>query len=201
MSFAEGVHPEAALALGYAFFLVLVALGIEIVARFSHRHVRESKTVGFRFDSEVHAWQCPRGNFLWLYEINEQSQLARYRAEARHCNHCDIKHTCTDSDEGRELTYSFEDWAESEMGRFHRGFCLMLIVLAGFMLAVALGRHWHGRIEPPTLGLTLLLAALASLRVWGRLRGQFTPESQQPGRESAAPKAFRVIHSPSGRRL
>lgn len=182
MSFAEGAHPEAALALGYALFLMFVALGIEIVARFSHRHVRQSKTAGFRFDSQARAWRCPTGNLLWLFKIDQQSRLVRYRAEARHCNRCDIKHTCTDSDEGRELTHSFEGWAESEMGRFHRGFCLMLIVLAGFVLAVALGRHWHGGIEPAALGATLLLVVLASMRVWGRLREPATPEARQaPG--------------------
>jgi hypothetical protein len=182
VSFAEGAHPEAALALGYALFLMFVALGIEIVARFSHRHVRQSKTAGFRFDSQARAWRCPTGNLLWLFKIDQQSRLVRYRAEARHCNRCDIKHTCTDSDEGRELTHSFEGWAESEMGRFHRGFCLMLIVLAGFVLAVALGRHWHGGIEPAALGATLLLVVLASMRVWGRLREPATPEARQaPG--------------------
>lgn len=170
MSFLEAIHPESVLALGYAFFLLFVALGIEVVARFSHHRVRHSKTVGFRFDSDMRAWQCPQGNFLWLYEVDQQSQLIRYRAEARHCNRCDIKHSCTDSDDGRELTHSFEGWAESEMGRFHRGFCLMLIVLAGFILAVALMRHWHGTVEPAVLGVTALLAVLASLRVWERLR-------------------------------
>lgn len=180
MTGREDLHLEAVLALGYAFFLLLVALGIEVAARLSHRRVRYAKTVGFRFQPQMRAWQCPEGNFLWLHEIDHDAQRVRYRAEARHCNQCGIKHTCTDSDEGRELTYSFEDWAGSEMSRFHRGFCLMLIVLAGFMLAVGLARHLHGGIEQVLLGASLLLAVGASLRVWSRLRAPDSREMWPP---------------------
>lgn len=209
MSFAEGVHTEAALALGYSFFLLLVAMGVEIAARYSHRRIRHSKTVGFRFDSDARAWQCPQGNFLWLYQVDHDSRLVRYRAEAHHCNRCDIKHTCTDSDEGRELTHSFEDWAESEMARFHRGFCLMLIVLAGFVLAVTLARHWHGTLEPTLLGVTGVLVVLVSFRVWERLRGPRdhpamqpqTPSGPEPLHETsaAAHESFRIVRNYSGR--
>jgi len=198
MSFADGVHPETALALGYALFLVLAALGVEIVARFSHHRLRHAKTAGFRFDSEARAWQCPQGNFLWLYEVDQKSRLVRYRAEARHCNRCEIKHTCTDSDDGRELTHSFEAWAESEMGRFHRGFCLMLVVLAGFVLAVALARHWHGTVEPAVLGAMAVLVVFASLRVWERLRDH--PETQRAApAATAAHESFKTVRNYSGR--
>jgi hypothetical protein len=201
MSFLDAVHAETELALGYALFLLLVALGIEVVARFSHHRLRHSKTAGFRFDSGMSAWQCPQGNFLWLYEVDQQSRLVRYRAEARHCNRCDIKHTCTDSDEGRELTHSFESWTESEMSRFHRGFCLMLLVLAGFVLAVTLVRHWHGTVEPTVLGTTGLLVVMASLRVWERLRKQpdhaaaHLPASLAPGTR----EPFRIVRNYSAR--
>jgi hypothetical protein len=201
MSFLEAVHPETELALGYALFLLLVALGIEVVARFSHHRLRHSKTAGFRFDSGVRAWQCPQGNFLWLYEVDAQSRLVRYRAEARHCNRCDIKHTCTDSDDGRELTHSFEDWAESEMSRFHRGLCLMLLVLAGFVLAVALARHWHGTLEPTVLATTGLLVVFAALRVWERLRkppGQAGTPLAAPFKP-AAHEPFKIIRNYSAR--
>ncbi len=201
MGFLDAVHAETELALGYALFLLLAALGIEVVARFSHHRLRHSKTAGFRFDSGVSAWQCPQGNFLWLYEVDQQSRLVRYRAEARHCNRCDIKHTCTDSDEGRELTHSFESWTESEMSRFHRGFCLMLLVLAGFVLAVTLVRHWHGTVEPTVLVPTELLVIFASLRVWERLReprdGDGTPPATPP--PSPAHEPFRIVKSYSGR--
>jgi hypothetical protein len=202
MSFAGGVHPEAALALGYALFLLLSALGIEVVARFSHHRLRNSKTAGFRFDSEARAWQCPQGKFLWLYQLDQQSRLVRYRAEARHCNRCGIKHTCTDSDEGRELTHSFEDWAESEMARFHRGFSLMLIVLAGFVLAVTLTRHWHGGVEPAALGLTALLVVFACLRVAERLRARsddFAAHAAMLPDSPAARQPFKIVRNYSAR--
>ena len=82
MTFVDAIHPEAVLALGYALFLLLSALGIEVVARFSHRRLRNSKTAGFRFDSEARAWQCPQGNFLWLYQVDQVIAFARSRLPA-----------------------------------------------------------------------------------------------------------------------
>ena len=137
------IHLEVTLAVGYVAFLLMLVLGIELFAWFSQRGVQRTKTVGFQYHPHLSAWQCSEGNFLWLEGFDKEKRRARYRAKAQICNNCSVKHTCTDSDEGRELLDPLAHWTATEIGHFHYGIALTLLVLAGFFLAVGIVRHPH----------------------------------------------------------
>jgi hypothetical protein len=101
------------------------------------------------------------------------------------CNACPIKADCTDSDRGRQVTRALDPWPHSEAGRFHRGVCVVLVVLAAVVAGVALIRS-----DGP--GEMVLLAAVlaASIAIAGRLLAAFrrtpagfpnTPENAPSG--------------------
>ena len=137
----SGLSPEVLLAAGYAVFLALVALVLELLARHSHRRAHQYRTVGFHYDWHSDAWQCPTGE--WLVRIEPETlndKTIRYRAAAHICNACVLKKECTDSDEGREIQ-TLRPWLESELGRFHRGISMALLLLATMILAIAMVRN------------------------------------------------------------
>ena len=71
---------------------------------------------------------------------------------------------CTDSDTGRELERTIEDWPRSEITRFYRVLALMLVVLATFIGSVGLVRN-HEPAGLVALGGGLVLAARAGQRM------------------------------------
>ena len=134
-------HLETLLAMGYALLLLVIAAGLEIMGRHSHRRAGEYHNRGFRFHKHADRWECPQGVRLERAEIDIELRVIRYRASAQTCNGCPIKAQCTDSDSGRELSVSLDPWLSSAIGRFHRGISLALLILAGLIMAVALVRH------------------------------------------------------------
>ena len=76
------------------------------------------------------------------------------------CNTCPSKKNCTDSDSGREIRRSRLPWPHSEVGRFHRGLSLTLVLLAGLIILVEAPRH-HQPAELIVLG--ALLAAVTAV--------------------------------------
>ncbi|HET9939594.1 MAG TPA: hypothetical protein VFR25_00685, partial [Candidatus Eisenbacteria bacterium] len=95
-----------------------------------------AKTVGFRYHGHLNAWQCSEGTYLRHTETDRHARLVRFRAEAKVCNDCRIKHHCTDSDEGRELIHPLDGWSRSDMARFQRALSVSLIVLASLFCAI-----------------------------------------------------------------
>jgi hypothetical protein len=108
-------------------------------------------------------WECPEGEHLAPVHHDHERRVVRYRAKAHVCNACAAKPGCTDSDEGREVVRSLAPWLESDVGRFHRGIALALIVVAGLILGVALAAY-HRPLELLVLGAGMVLV-LAGLRV------------------------------------
>ena len=106
------------------------------------------------------AWECPEGEYLWCSAGNPDYAFVRNRAKAHVCNTCPSKRNCTDSDSGREIRRSHAPWPHSEVGRFHRGLSLTLVLLAGLILVVEALRH-HGPAELIVLG--VLLAAVTAM--------------------------------------
>ena len=159
----SALHAETLFAGGYALFLVLVAIGLEWMARFSHRQLHRSKTVGFRFHVHVNAWECSEGNFLWLREIDQDRRLARYKANGHVCNNCGIKHQCTDSDDGRELVHSLNAWVQTELGQFQRAISLTLVLLAAVILIAESVRH-HNQSELILLTVGIIPVIAVGLR-------------------------------------
>jgi hypothetical protein len=162
----SAIHPEVLLVAGYAVCLVLAAIGIGGFTRFSHRCLRTAKTVGFKYDPRVNAWQCSEGNQLRPIAIDPERRVARYRAVAKICNQCAFKSVCTDSDDGRELVQSLDEWPLTGIVHLHAGIALTLLALAGFLLAIESVRH-HQTSEVFLLasGVLLILSVGQRLRI------------------------------------
>ena len=128
------IHIEVLLAAGFSMFPVLVAAGLELLARQSHRRSEGLQLAGFRYHHEHDAWECPTGQRLARSETDHQQRLVRYRAPAHICNCCGIKKDCTDSDEGRLIERPLDAWLRSELRRFHRGISMALLLLAAIIL-------------------------------------------------------------------
>ena len=137
-------HLETLLATGYALLLLVIAAGLEMMGRHSHRRASEYHHRGFRFHRHADHWECPHGARLERAEIDNELRVIRYRAPAHTCNGCPIKAQCTDSDSGRELSVSLDSWLSTAIGRFHRAISLALLILAALIMAVELVRHGRG---------------------------------------------------------
>jgi hypothetical protein len=129
------------LAGAYVVFLLLTAIGLELLARHSHHRSKQLHIAGFRYHSRPDVWECPTGQQLKPVATDYTNRLVRYRAAAHVCNACSIKHLCTESEDGREIEHNPDSWLESEMARFHRGISLVLLFLAGLLLVVEMIRH------------------------------------------------------------
>lgn len=165
MDVVSQIHPEAFLAAGYAGFLIAVATGLEMAARLSHRRARGFATAGFHYHEDLDVFECPSGETLHRQEVDHERHLVRYRARADVCNRCRLKSLCTDSDRGREVVRSVAPWLGSEIGRFHRGLSLALMLLAGLVAGVGLARHLHAGIEVWLLGTVLAVVAGCGVRL------------------------------------
>lgn len=137
----RGLGTEAILAGAYATFLLLAGLGLDLVARASHRRSARYRTAGFTYYEGLDLWTCPEEQHLHRVETDHERRLARYRARASVCNSCAAKAGCTDSNEGREIARPLDPWPHSEAGRFHRAISLALVGLAGLIVAIALVRN------------------------------------------------------------
>lgn len=149
-----GVHLEVWAAGGYAAALLLVALGLDLLARHVHARSRRFRTAGFRYHAELDHWACPEDEVLWPRGYDAELRLIRYRARPSVCAACRARHLCTDSAHGREVTRELDPWPHSEAGRFHRGMALVPLVLAATLAVIELIRH-HRPVELLPLGVLL----------------------------------------------
>lgn len=136
-----GIHPEVLMAAGYALFLVAIAVGLELVARESHKRSEGMQLAGFRYHQEHDAWECPTGQRLGRSLTDNRRKLAVYRASAHVCNCCGIKKHCTDSEDGRLIERPLDSWLRSEIRLFHRGISLALVLLATLILLVEIAHY------------------------------------------------------------
>jgi hypothetical protein len=136
-----GVDAATAMAAGYAIFLGLAALALELLARQSHRRSEQFRLFGFRYDPGLDAWHCPTGKRLHRVEVRQDRRTIVYRAPAHHCNCCHAKEKCTDSDNGRTIERRLDSWLDSELRRFHIGISLALLVLAASILVIEFLLH------------------------------------------------------------
>ena len=166
-----GVHAEVLLAAGYSLFLVGVAASLELLARHSHRRAEQFHVAGFKYHRQLDAWECPTGQSLSRVELDPKRRSVRYRAPSHACNSCPVKSNCTDSDSGREIERHLDSWLESEMGRFHRGISLALLLLAGLILAAEIARHDTLQ-ELLVLGGMLVPISTMGVRLFARFLGR-----------------------------
>jgi hypothetical protein len=137
----SGVHTEVVLAASYAVFLSTVAVGLELLARHSHRRSERYRNSGFTYFADRDAWECPAGQQLHRQGTDHQRRIVHYRASPDACNRCSLKNNCTDSNEGRLLKSHLDSWIESELRRFHRGISVVLLLLAVIILSAEAMRH------------------------------------------------------------
>ena len=171
-----GVQIEVWLAAGYAGLLAALALGLQAIARHSHRRAQQYEVAGFRYHAPHDLWECPAGQRLIRIETDLERRIARYRAVAHVCNACPIKTNCTDSDDGREISHHFDSWLTSELCRFQCGITLVLLFLAILVLVMEVARN-----NSP-LDLLVLLSVLAPIgtltaKSVAGLRGERTAET------------------------
>jgi hypothetical protein len=163
------IHPEVLLAVGYAIFLLGVALGLDLLARHSHARSERYRTAGFTYHPTHDAWICPEEQILLRSEVDHGRRLVRYRGRPQICNHCPAKTECTDSDEGREVVRAMDPWPHSEAGRFHRGISLAVALIAGLILAAESTRN-HAPLELAVLVAALVVVALAAWHLQAAFR-------------------------------
>jgi hypothetical protein len=102
----SGVHTEVVLSASYAIFLTTVAVGLELLARHSHKRSERYRNSGFTYFRDRDAWECPAGQQLLRQETHYERRIIHYRPRAEACNRCALKNNCTDSNEGRVLKES-----------------------------------------------------------------------------------------------
>lgn len=190
------MHPETLLALGYALFLILAALGLDALARHSHRRSEHYRTVGFRYHENLDLWVCPEGERLHRIETDHQLRLVRYRARAHVCNACRLKDACTDSDRGREITRAIDSWPHSEAGRFHRGIALAMVGVAALVIAAGAALH-HAAADLAVLAAAMAVDALAAIFLLADFRdapsGFPWPEPKPSSASADPPQNPRVL--------
>lgn len=155
-----GLSIEYVLVVGYAVFLGLIALGLEVLARHMHERSLKMNTIGFTYHADRDIWSCPRDQHLFPTFADSQPGKVIYRAPAAVCNACRSKSTCTDSTTGREIERMENGSVESGMKRFHRVLSLMLLCLGSLILAVEFFRTQERNAR---WGLVVILLLLATI--------------------------------------
>lgn len=165
----SAIELPAWLAGGYAAVLLLVAYGIDLLARRAHTAQEEHQTRGFTYHEDHDAWLCPEDQWLWPQSFDPDNRVMRYRGSPSVCNSCPVKDSCTTTDDGRELGRAVDAWPSSESARFHRGIACSVAVLAVVFPVVTsfTVQHWASQLV--LLGVALLVA-LGGLPLWSHLR-------------------------------
>ncbi|MFQ6484543.1 hypothetical protein [Brachybacterium epidermidis] len=157
------------LAGGYAVVLLLVAYGIDLLAKRAHAANDEQQTQGFVYHEDHDAWLCPEDQWLWPKSFDPDNRVMRYRGSPLVCNSCPVKDSCTTSDDGREVGRTVDAWPSSESARFHRGIaCAVSVLAVVFPVVTAFTvQHWLSQVV--LLGIAGVVA-LAGLPLWSHLR-------------------------------
>src|SRR5690606_16337227 len=99
----SAIELPSVLGAGYAVVLLLVAYGIDLLARRVHIANDEHQTQGFTYHEDHDAWLCPQDQWLWPQSFDPDNRVMRYRGSPSVCNSCPVKDSCTTTDDGREL--------------------------------------------------------------------------------------------------
>ncbi|OBF98703.1 hypothetical protein A5790_02815 [Mycobacterium sp. 852002-51152_SCH6134967] len=164
-----GIGIAAWLTIGYAVALVAVAYGIDTFARRAAAKVEGHRMGGFVYHDDHDAWQCPEDQWLWPTSFDPDNRVMRYRGTPSICNACPVKHTCTSSRDGREVSRAIDSWPASEAARFHRGIACAVGVIA-VVLPVATALAADTAPEALLLLGSAVVVGLATLPLWSHLR-------------------------------
>lgn len=164
-----GIAIETWLSIGYAALLVVIAYGIDTFARRAAAKVEQQRSGPFVYHQGHDAWLCPQDQWLWPKSFDPDNRVMRYRGSPTVCNACPVKHSCTTSNDGREVSRAIDSWPASEAARFHRGIaCAVSGIAVIWPLAMALA----AATVPETLMLLGCAVAVGvlSLPLWSHLR-------------------------------
>ncbi len=157
-----GLHTDVLFGASYAIFLVAVAAILERVARQSHRISKQIEVAGFKYHTSHDRWECPEGRYLNRDHTDSAFRIVTYRAPAHVCHGCRCREICTDSEDGRRIEDRLDSWLQSELRRFHRGISLVLLLLAGLILAAEMSDQDTSRDWAVILSLLLPIASFGS---------------------------------------
>lgn len=139
---------------------------LEALARAHFHRARRFAHGGFNYDEEFDRYECPQGELLTLDTYDDQKKLAIYQAPAASCNACVLKTFCTPHNEGRRVYHSLAEFHETDLGRFHRGLSLTILVIAvGFSAGGLVA--WRNR---PGEWLFLIASGVSLVMLWLDLR-------------------------------
>lgn len=165
----KGIAIETWLSIGYAAVLVVIAYGIDTFARRAAAKVEQQRSGPFVYHKDHDAWLCPQDQWLWPQSFDPDNRVMRYRGSPTVCNACPVKHSCTTSKDGREVSRAIDSWPASEAARFHRGIaCAVSAIAVIWPLAMALAAATV--LERLLLVGCALTVGLVSLPLWSHLR-------------------------------
>ena len=171
------------LMLGYAVILAGIAFLLERVARHTHKRSWRIRTVGFTYHPDRDIWRCPEEQFLFPVFTDGAKKTVVYQAPAPTCNACKRKHSCTDSNDGRQVERRLSDDLEFGMQRFHRVLSITLLTLSSVLLVIDLFEP-AGVYPRIALAITLALSLYSLQRLLHSLLhpshedGSMSPEHQ-----------------------
>ncbi|AQP44127.1 hypothetical protein [Tessaracoccus flavus] len=163
------IEMMAWLGAGYGVLLLLVAYGIDQLAKRAQTRIEEDRAGGFVYHENHDAWLCPEDQWLYPKSFDPDNRVMRYRGLPLVCNSCPVKDTCTASDDGREMKRHVDPWPASESARFHRGIACSVTVLAVLWpaLTALMVTSWTSQVLALA---TAFLIALGALPLWAHLR-------------------------------
>ncbi|SDL12865.1 hypothetical protein [Tessaracoccus oleiagri] len=164
-----GIDVAAWFAAGYGVALLLIAHGIDLLAKRSHTSFQDQRNGGFTYHKSHDAWLCPEDEWLFPRSFDPENRVMRYRGNPLVCNSCPVKDNCTESDDGREVQRLVDTWPASESARFHRGIACAVAVL-GVAWPAATALTVDGWVDQVMLLGTALLIALGTIPLWSHLR-------------------------------
>lgn len=135
-----------------------VLIGARVIEALAKSHFSRSRLYaehGFEYNEPNDHYHCLGGATLRLESIHEAERMAIYRAPVEHCGGCHLKPRCTPSEGSRRVYRSLAVWAETDVGRFHQYFSVVLFVVACVLSLVGI---WQWRGQP---GLGYMALALA----------------------------------------
>lgn len=156
-------------AMAYGVVLLIVAHGIDRLAKRTHLAFDSQRTGGFVYHEDHDAWLCPQDQWLHPKSFDPENRVVRYRGLPIVCNACPVKDSCTESDDGREVKRPVDTWPASESARFHRGIACAVAVLATLWPAAAAvaASDW---VDQLVLLTTAVLIGLGGSPLWSHLR-------------------------------
>ena len=164
-----GIEITAWLAAGYGLVLLVVAHGIDKLAKRAQTGLEEHRNGGFVYHEDHDAWLCPEDQWLWPKSFDPDNRVMRYRGSPTVCNSCPVKDSCTSSDDGREMSKMVDSWPATESARFHRAIACSVTVLA-VLWPAATTLTVDGWASQLLLLSTSALVALGALPLWLYLR-------------------------------